>query len=219
MAVSDGGFVTMLNRRLYSGWDTLPEAISTNRPTTWNPDKQASLFEGADPAMMQTFWQAMHSLSTFTARALGEAVNFTPFRKLLDVGGGSGAFDIELCLRYPELSATVYDLPFVTDIAHERINEARLGNRVSTHAGDFFADPAYPPGHDVILLSMIMHDWGAVGLVFAQRRPELIERLVVINTVTFLPGYSWHRTAKIWRTPLLLIPIPAMLRARSEMEP
>ena len=33
-----GGFVTMLNRRLYSGWDKLPEAISTNRPTTWNPD-------------------------------------------------------------------------------------------------------------------------------------------------------------------------------------
>ena len=155
-----GGFVTMLNRRLYSGWDKLPEAISTNRPTTWNPDKQASLFEGADPAMMQTFWQAMHSLSTFTARALGEAVDFTRFRKLLDVGGGSGAFDIELCLRYPELSATVYDLPFVTDIAHERITEARLGNRVSTHAGDFFADPTYPPGHDVILLSMIMHDWG-----------------------------------------------------------
>jgi pimeloyl-ACP methyl ester carboxylesterase len=52
-------------------------------------------------------------------------------------------------------------------------------------------------------VSLIMHDWGAVGLVFAQRRPELIERLVVINAVTFLPGYSWHRTAKIWRTPLL----------------
>ena len=47
-----GGFVSMLNRRLYSGWDKLPEAVSTNRPTTWNPDKQASLFEGADPGSL-----------------------------------------------------------------------------------------------------------------------------------------------------------------------
>ena len=154
-----GGFVTMLNRRLYAGWDKLPEAISTNRPTTWNPDKQASLFEGADPTMLQTFWQAMHSLSIFTARALGEAVDFARFRRLLDVGGGSGAFDIELCLRFPELSATVYDLPFVTEIAHERITEAGLNNRISTLPGDFFADAKYPSGYDVILLSMIMHDW------------------------------------------------------------
>jgi hypothetical protein len=153
-----GGFVSMLNRRLYSGWDKLPEALSTNRPTTWDPDKQGSLFEGADPAMMQTFWQAMHSLSIFTARALGEAVDFSAFRKLLDVGGGSGAFDIELCLRYPNLSATVYDLPFVTEIAGARVAEAGLRDRITTRSGDFFADPQYPP-HDVILLSMIMHDW------------------------------------------------------------
>lgn len=50
---------------------------------------------------------------------------------------------------------------------------------------------------------MVVHDWGAVGLAFAQRHPERIERLVVTNAVTFLPGYRWHRTARIWRTPLL----------------
>jgi 3-hydroxy-5-methyl-1-naphthoate 3-O-methyltransferase len=96
-----GGVVTMFNRRLYSAWDKLPEAISTNRPTTWDPDRQKSLFEGADPAIMQTFWQAMHSLSIFTARTLREALDFGAFRNLLDLGGGSAAFDIELCLRYP----------------------------------------------------------------------------------------------------------------------
>ena len=52
-------------------------------------------------------------------------------------------------------------------------------------------------------VSLVVHDWGGVGLLFAQRRPEAVERLVVINAVTFLPGYRWHRTAKIWRTPLL----------------
>jgi pimeloyl-ACP methyl ester carboxylesterase len=50
--------------------------------------------------------------------------------------------------------------------------------------------------------SLVVHDWGGVALAFAQRVPERVERLVIINTVPFLPGYRWHRTAKIWRTPV-----------------
>ncbi|MHB8233872.1 MAG: alpha/beta fold hydrolase [Solirubrobacteraceae bacterium] len=50
---------------------------------------------------------------------------------------------------------------------------------------------------------MVVHDWGAVGLAFAQRHPERIERLALINAVPLMPGYRWHRTARIWRTPVL----------------
>jgi pimeloyl-ACP methyl ester carboxylesterase len=50
---------------------------------------------------------------------------------------------------------------------------------------------------------MLVHDWGAVGLAFAQAHPERVERLVVCNAVPLLPGYEWHRTARMWRTPLL----------------
>jgi pimeloyl-ACP methyl ester carboxylesterase len=50
---------------------------------------------------------------------------------------------------------------------------------------------------------LLVHDWGAVGLAMAQRAPERVERLVVSNAVPFLPGYRWHRFARIWRTPVL----------------
>jgi pimeloyl-ACP methyl ester carboxylesterase len=56
---------------------------------------------------------------------------------------------------------------------------------------------------EVERVRMLVHDWGAVGLAFAQLHPERIERLVVTNAVTFLPGYRWHRTARMWRTPVL----------------
>jgi pimeloyl-ACP methyl ester carboxylesterase len=49
-------------------------------------------------------------------------------------------------------------------------------------------------------VKLVVHDWGAVGLAFAQRSPERVERLVIINAVPLMPGYRWHRTARIWRT-------------------
>jgi pimeloyl-ACP methyl ester carboxylesterase len=51
--------------------------------------------------------------------------------------------------------------------------------------------------------SLVVHDWGSVGLALAQQQPERIERLVVINAVPLLPGYRWHRVARAWRTPLV----------------
>jgi pimeloyl-ACP methyl ester carboxylesterase len=56
---------------------------------------------------------------------------------------------------------------------------------------------------EVERVRMVVHDWGAVGLAFAQSHPERVERLVVTNAITFLPGYRWHRTARLWRTPVL----------------
>jgi SAM-dependent methyltransferase len=101
----------------------------------------------------------MHSLSTLTARALCQAVDLHSYRRLLDVGGGSGAFDLELCRAYPQLEATVYDLTPVARIAEAKAAEADLSNRVSTIAGNFFTDREFPRGYDLILFSMILHDW------------------------------------------------------------
>jgi pimeloyl-ACP methyl ester carboxylesterase len=52
-------------------------------------------------------------------------------------------------------------------------------------------------------VSLVMHDWGVVGLALAQRRPELVERIVLTGCVPLMPGYRWHRVARAWRTPVL----------------
>ncbi len=52
-------------------------------------------------------------------------------------------------------------------------------------------------------VALAMHDWGGVGLALAQRRPELVSRLVAIDVVPFLPGYRWHRLARLWRAPVV----------------
>ena len=56
---------------------------------------------------------------------------------------------------------------------------------------------------EVERVNLVMHDWGVVGLAFAQAHPERVQRLVMMNTIPLLPDYSWHRGARLWRTPLL----------------
>lgn len=175
-----GGAVAIIDKHLYPEWMRLTEAIRSNRPTMWHPDTpnsrskgtsrtdlptlwdrdtQKSLFGAEDPTMLELLWDAIHAQSTFTGRALGEVIDLGSHRQLLDLGGGSGACAIELCRRYSKLQATVYDLPFVCEIAAKKVADAGLSDRIVTVPGDFFADQSLPQGHDVVLLSMIMHDW------------------------------------------------------------
>jgi pimeloyl-ACP methyl ester carboxylesterase len=56
---------------------------------------------------------------------------------------------------------------------------------------------------EVDRFSLVVHDWGSVGLATAQRLRDRIDRLVIMNAVPFTPGYRWHRIARVWRRTLL----------------
>lgn len=50
--------------------------------------------------------------------------------------------------------------------------------------------------------NLVVHDWGGLALVTAQELHERLDRLVIVNAVPLLPGYRWHRIARVWRTPI-----------------
>lgn len=114
----------------------------------------------AEPAQARTFISAQHAGSLAAARVLAERVDLTGAGRLLDVGGGSGAFSIALCGRNPELSATVLDFPAVIDIAREYRDDAGLVDRIGLLAGDAVHTP-WPPDQDVVLLSYLLSALGA----------------------------------------------------------
>ncbi|MGH2961339.1 MAG: alpha/beta fold hydrolase [Solirubrobacterales bacterium] len=50
---------------------------------------------------------------------------------------------------------------------------------------------------------LVVHDWGGLVLILAQREPDRVQRVVIVNTVPLLPGYRWHWLARcFWRRPL-----------------
>jgi pimeloyl-ACP methyl ester carboxylesterase len=46
---------------------------------------------------------------------------------------------------------------------------------------------------------LVAHDWGSLALIGAQRHPERVQKLVVVNAVPLLAGYRWHWVAQVWR--------------------
>ncbi|HLE25179.1 MAG TPA: methyltransferase [Thermodesulfobacteriota bacterium] len=153
-----GGVVTLLDRRLYLPWNRLLEALRTNRAQTW--EDHSDIFEQISSNLdkQRLFTEGMHSFSVQSGKALAAAFDFSQYTQLLDVGGASGAYCIEAVRRYLDLRAVVFDLPTALEITQEKIAESGFSDRIITCPGNFFTEEL-PKGSDVILLSMILHDW------------------------------------------------------------
>lgn len=104
----------------------------------------------------RSFIGAMRVGAMERASQLAAELELERYGSALDLGGGPGSYAIAFALANPELRAVVYDLPDVTPIADEQIAETGLGERVTTHAGDYLRDPV-PSGFDMIWISSIVH--------------------------------------------------------------
>jgi demethylspheroidene O-methyltransferase len=85
-------------------------------------------------------------------------------RRLMDVGGGEGAFLATAGAHAPKLDLMLFDLPAVTERARARLAAAGLSDRTEVHAGDFLNDPI-PEGADLITLVRILHDHDDAGVL------------------------------------------------------
>jgi hypothetical protein len=145
---------------LYQGYyDTiahLPATLASGRPVT--PDGQRDMFAAFDAEAQRWFAAGMFANAVHGGRALLEVVDFAACRALLDVGGNAGGYTRAILDVHPHLRATIFDLPAVEQMAREQMARAGLAARVAFVAGSFFEDEL-PAGHDVALLSSVLHDW------------------------------------------------------------
>ncbi len=83
-------------------------------------------------------------------------------RRLLDVGGGEGAFLACVGATAPNLDLMLFDLPAVAQRARARLQQEGLLARTQIIDGDFLADEV-PCGADLITLVRILHDQDDAG--------------------------------------------------------
>jgi predicted O-methyltransferase YrrM len=134
---------------MWSRWSNLSEVIRTGKQDM----TPSGLFENAE---LRAFIFAMHVAGRDLAASIARCAKGEASKKLLDVGGATGSYAEAFLNEYPEMSATIFDRAPVIAMAKERLADSPVLSRISFASGDFYCDPL-PGGHDLVLLSAIIH--------------------------------------------------------------
>jgi SAM-dependent methyltransferase len=78
-------------------------------------------------------------------------------RLMLDIGGAHGYFSVAICRLYPELRATVLDLPEAIKHAAPLLANEGMGDRVIHRAGNALADDLGTEVYDLVFMAALVH--------------------------------------------------------------
>jgi demethylspheroidene O-methyltransferase len=171
---------------------------------------------GSDPADAATYSELMGATQPMVAAQALAAYPFARHRRLLDIGGGSGAFLRAVAERVPALELGLFDRP-------EVIAATPPSPGIERHPGDFLSD-ALPPGFDLHTLVRVLHDHDdepALAILRASRaalppggRLLVVEPMAVIGKAPEGHAYfGFYLTAMRSGRPREEGEIQAMLRA------
>jgi hypothetical protein len=188
-----------IDRQIYPAFARLREALRGERADFYR------LME--DPDEAQSFSRGQHAGSLGPAAVLAKAVDLAGRRRLLDVGGGSGAFSITLCQRHPALRATIIDLPGVRATAETYTREAGVGDRVAFVPGNALGTP-WPGEQDVVLLSYLLSAVSGrdIDPLLARAHAALVPGgMLVLHDFMVEDDGAGPPTAALWLVNALLI--------------
>jgi demethylspheroidene O-methyltransferase len=113
---------------------------------------------GALPGEKVSDYTALMAASQpMVAQEVLAAYRFGQHRRLMDVGGGSGAFLTAVGKANPGLDLLLFDLPAVAEQGRQRFAREGLADRALAMGGDFTTD-SLPLGADIISLVRVLHD-------------------------------------------------------------
>jgi predicted O-methyltransferase YrrM len=135
---------------LWHRWSTLTECVRAG--TAVARDEIA----GRGEDWTEAFIAAMHRNASERAPLVVGAVSAENVCRMLDVGGGSGAYSIAFARANPALRADILDLADVEPIARGHLERAGVADRVTVRAGDLRRD-RLGEGYDLVFMSAICH--------------------------------------------------------------
>ena len=115
-------------------------------------------FSPESEALTRRWMRITTALTRYESAACLAQYDVGRHRRLLDIGGNSGEFALQVCRRNPELRATVVDLPLVCRIGRAHVAREPEGPRIAFVEGNALADPL-PGGFDLVSFKSVLHDW------------------------------------------------------------
>lgn len=146
-------------RRLLAEWTQLDRAVlEGSLPRREKTPERRSAFLGG-----------MEAGTLLQASAIVPRLGLAGRKRLLDMGGATGAWSAAFLEQNPDLTAVVVDRPGTRESAEAFIASRGLAGRLSFHGCDFLTDPL-PSGFDVVWLSQVLHIFGPEKVLCALRR-------------------------------------------------
>ncbi len=141
----------MHSAHLWRTWSTLTDAVRTG---TTVAHREVVNDRGIN--WLDAFIAAMHMRAYKQAPALMKLLDLKGVHRVLDVGGGSGAYSMAFVRAKKGIRAVVFDLPNVVPMTSRYIESEKLSDKISTVVGDYEVD-ALGSGFDLVFLSAIIH--------------------------------------------------------------
>lgn len=135
---------------LWDSWSTLTEAVRKGGTVS------SPAIQEREDEWLEAFIAAMHERAKRNAATVVSLLDLSGVSRVLDVGGGSGAFAMAFVRARDGITATVFDLPKVIPLTRRYVSAEGLEDRVETVIGDYQVDEL-GTGYDLVFLSAIVH--------------------------------------------------------------
>ena len=129
-------------------WSTLTDAV---RSGTRIPIEREDT-----PEWTRNFIAGMQRNAKDRAPLVVKALGTAGVRRILDLGGGSGAYSIAFARACPGVQCEILDVPQVVPLTAEYVSNAGVSAQVRLRAGDMLQDD-FGSGYDIIMLNAICH--------------------------------------------------------------
>jgi ubiquinone/menaquinone biosynthesis C-methylase UbiE len=142
----------------WKAWDNFLFSLRSGKPAL-GAAFGMPLFDylAAHPDDGALFNEAMIGMHGAVGAAVVEAYDFSRFRSVIDVGGGTGTLLRTILQANDNLRGTLFDLPDTIHEAHRVVSASGISARCECVAGNFFKD--VPAGHDAYVMAHVLHDW------------------------------------------------------------
>jgi len=148
------GAMILFDEAIFAAWTHLEESIRTGRPA-----RAPDMFQ-SEPGETERFIRAMDSLvrARGDARWTAEHLDLAGMRTIADLGGGPGTYVAALLKRWPELRASIYDLPATLEVTRRILaeREPEVAPRIALVSVDYLTDEI-PGPLDGLFLSNVIH--------------------------------------------------------------
>src|SRR5262245_43603056 len=106
----------------------------------------------------EIYQRGMRSLAGVSASEVSRRIPVPSTAKsMLDVGGSHGYYSVTVCRRFPQLKATILDLPAAIESARPLLEKEGMGDRIVHRAGDVLVTDVGTNEWDVVFISQLVH--------------------------------------------------------------